>query len=99
MSAVWVVRDATLNRQAVFLYEHPARHIADRNNGFTVTRETLLTPAQAAVIAAAKAQADAGKVHMDCECDQGQCDHFFLYTDAAQRTDVAVATLRAQEGE
>ena len=31
-------------------------------NGFTVTRETLLTPAQAAVIAAAKAYADEPRI-------------------------------------
>ena len=57
MSAVWVVRDALDEVQAAFPTERAAVRWTHRWIGdglLQVTRETLLTPAQAAVIAAAK---------------------------------------------
>ena len=56
MSAVWVVRD----KDGRFCYAYPsiieAMDAADSDG--TVTRETLLTPAHAAVMEAAKVMAD-----------------------------------------
>lgn len=56
--------------------------------GYTLTRETLLTPAQAAVIAAAKAYVDA---RVKDQLGPSECD-------AADVLLAAVTTLRAQEG-
>ena len=59
MSAVWVVRSASGSILYVNLHElsrGDAAYAADI--GYVVTRETLLTPEMAAVIAAAKAWAD-----------------------------------------
>ena len=47
MSAVWVVRDASGQRQRVFTHELPAQHFADRHDGSAITREALLTPEMA----------------------------------------------------
>ena len=59
MTAVWVVRDNGGNVLRVAPREHVAVAIAAEFGG-TVTRETLLTPAHAAVIDAAKAWLDVG---------------------------------------
>jgi hypothetical protein len=58
MSAVWVVRNREGEVMRVVLREFDAVATVGEFGG-TVTRETLLTPAQAAVIEAAKAWAEA----------------------------------------
>ena len=57
MTAVWVVRDKDGELDAAFTKEFRAVAYMGQHyvGGVTVTRETLLTPAHAAVIEAAKA--------------------------------------------
>ena len=88
MSAVWITR-----RPDGSIY---AAHECDPTGGdplafgWTVTRETLLTPEQAAVIAAAKAFADAhGAARPD----------YAVIRDALDTLVDTATTLRAQEGE
>jgi hypothetical protein len=58
--------------------------------GGTVTRETLITPEMAAVIAAAKEMYDV--------IYQPKADSYREYREASDRLNEAVRTLRAQEG-
>jgi hypothetical protein len=60
VSAVWVVRDAGGDVEAAFPREGKAIDYIHRHwdDGLTVTRETLLTPAQSAVLEAATVYCD-----------------------------------------
>ena len=62
MTAVWVVRDKDGELDAAFTKEFRAVAYMGQHyvGGVTVTRETLLTPAHAAVIDAAVAWLDVG---------------------------------------
>lgn len=97
MSAVWVVRPPVMTLQWPVRYfsdEDVARAVLQSHHEFgvdsTLTRETLLTPAQAAVIAAAKDY-----------CEASTRNGAFQLTDAERarpKLCAAVAFLRAQEG-
>ena len=90
MSAVWVVRDDGGNVVRVAPREHVAVAIAAEFGG-TVTRETLLTPAHAAVIEAAGVMA-----YAISEIEKHSYDE---YKAASINLVAAVATLRELEGE
>ena len=90
MSAVWVARHPNGALCAISSTEEGALSNA-LQFGWTVTRETLLTPEQAAVIAAAKVY-----------CEASTRNGAFQLTDAERarpKLCAAVTTLRAQEGE
>ena len=93
MTDVWVVR----NRHGDIVYFAVSRP-TEKMDGWTVTRETLLTPESAAVIEKAKRQADAGRRWETCTCG-GRCAHEINYEMACSDTDFAVSTLRALEGD
>ena len=89
MSAVWVVRDVDGEMLSVFTNEIEANANAPYAAP-PITRETLLTPAQAAVIEAAKDY-----------CGASTRYGAFQLTDAERarpKLCAAVAFLRAQEG-
>ena len=91
MSAVWVVRDDGGNVIRVAPREHVAVAIAAEFGG-TVTRETLLTPAHAAVMEAAKVMA--GHLRQPPTTD--------IYSEWLRVKDgllAAVANLRKQEAQ
>ena len=87
MTAVWVVRD----KDGHFQYAYPnmmeALDAADFAD--TVTRETLLTPAHAAVIEAA----------VEWHSVEFRAYHMQVMQDADEKLYAAVATLRELEGE
>jgi ADP-ribosylglycohydrolase len=89
MNAVWVVRDDGGNVMRVAPREHVAVAIAAEFGG-TVTRESLLTPAHAAVIASAGVMAYAISEIEKHSYDEYKAASFNLVT--------AVATLRELEG-
>jgi hypothetical protein len=101
MSDVWVVRNREGEVMRVVLREFDAVATVGEFGG-TVTRETLLTPAQAAVIEAAKALVDA-----DAACvtayralgvwARGMASTHGLWLDAKGQLLHAVTALRAQE--
>ena len=95
MSAVWVVRyDSVID--SAFLDKEKARAEADTFSEqirVTVTRETLLTPEQAAVIAAAGALHRASAVER-ISVDDVQAKLAALFAAVEAMPD----TLRAQEG-
>ena len=73
-------------------------------NGFTVTRETLCTPAQSAVIAAAKAYGEASSrvvaaANADKTLDAASAISASGIIEAELALITALNTLRAQEGE
>ena len=94
MSAVWVVRENG-EVEAAFAREGDAIDYRQRYGAadMTVTRETLLTPEMAAVIAAAKAANDASATNWR---HAGWTES---WVKAITALCVAVTTLRAQEGE
>jgi hypothetical protein len=93
MTDVWVVR----NRHGDIVYFAVFRP-TEKMDGWTVTRETLLTPESAAVIEKAKRQAEAGRRWETCTCG-GRCAHEINYEMACSDTDFAVSTLRVLEGD
>ena len=102
---VWVVRDDGGNVIRVAPREHVAVAIAAEFGG-TVTRETILTPAHAAVIEAAKALREANAACVaaydtkeDVEWARGMAATHDEWLDANGRLFAAVATLREQEAE
>lgn len=91
-SAVWMVRDALDEAQAAFPTEKAAVNYTHGWVGdglLTVTRETLLTPAQRDVLVSAAETRDFYRANV------GENGHPFPLTDLFLRVD----TLRAQEGE
>lgn len=90
MSAVWVVRDIHGEMVVTMPDEIRAVEYSRGVDSWKITRETLLTPAQAAVIAAAKVW-------------MGQVQDFVHNeawgADYERALAQAVDTLRAQEGE
>ena len=94
MSAVWVVRNRegrvcafTLTEDDAFLWR------LGSDQTYTLTRETLLTPAQAAVVEAAKAAYSAldGLALEEAYCGGQVADEVLALLDS-------LVTLRAQEG-
>jgi hypothetical protein len=85
MNTVWVVR----NRHGDIVY-FAACLPTEKIDGWTVTRETLLTPAQAAVVEAAKAIRDVPFTY------QFGSEHWI---QAFDKLDIAVTALRALEGD
>ncbi len=97
MIGVWVVRDALSDIQAAFPTEKAAVDYTHKWVGdglITVTRETLLTPAQAAVLEAAKAWRSAWLIATRIGSKEG----VQLLESRCTALDEAVTTLRAQEG-
>ena len=96
MSAVWVVRDNDGELDAAFTKEFRAVAYMGQHydNGVTVTRETLLTPAHAAVIKAAKAWHD----HRTVANEHDMIDAVAT-SIIADNLHTAVATLRELEEE
>jgi len=68
-------------------------------DGFTLTRETLLTSARAAVVEAAKAQLKAADALRTHSCILEICIHDKEHTRACIRVEDAVTALRALEGD
>jgi hypothetical protein len=94
MNAVWVVRDDLEEVQAAFPTEKAAANYTHGWVGdglLSITRETLLTPAQAAVIEAAKAMV--GVVHPP------KIENYREYMAALDNLVAAVTALRALEGD
>jgi hypothetical protein len=80
-----------------------AREIVTLSKGWitvcaAVTALAAKRDAEAAVIEAAKRQADAGRRWETCTCG-GRCAHEINYEMACSDTDFAVSTLRALEGD
>ena len=89
MSAVWVARDGNGNITCVSHDQDVAACYGVADEFATVTLETLLTPEQAAVIAAAKAWAEA-QVTLSTGKERESAGLALI---------TAIRTLRAQEGE
>jgi len=86
MIDVWVVR----NRHGDMVHIQPGKPYT-QPDGWTATRETLLTPEMAAVIAAAKAMVDVIAPPKDSNYQE--------YQAAAGELYVRVGVLRALEGD
>lgn len=98
MSAVWVVRPPVMTLQWPVRYfneEYIAREVLKSHHEFgiesTITRETILTPAHAAVIDAAKVADDVIRHPKTCG--------YHEYLSARDGLLTAVATLRELEAE
>ena len=96
MSAVWVVRPPVMPLQWPVRYfneEDIAREVLKSHHEFgiesTITRETLLTPAHAAVIDAA----------VEWHSVEFRAYHMQVMQDADEKLYAAVATLRKHEAE
>jgi hypothetical protein len=77
-------------------------HPTDPHSCFSAAAHREYREAEAAVIEAAKRQADAGRRWETHSCDSyegGQCAHEINYERACNDTDFAVTTLRALEGD